>query len=62
VGEITDARNFAWLLAECGKGPRHGAGRKRPQQMPARNHSITLSALTSSDCGIVRPNALAVFD
>src|SRR5262249_9194230 len=36
------------------------ATRERAEERPSRRHWITSSARSSSDCGIVRPSALAV--
>ena len=53
-------RTTLWHLdAESGRRPPHQLRTRAPQQT-APSHSITLSALTNSVCGTVRPSAVAV--
>src|SRR5882672_10290001 len=59
--EEPDAPGLSPLLSRDGENPGERARAQREQQRPARDHSITLSARTSIDCGIVTSIALAVF-
>src|SRR2546425_4565699 len=48
------------LLRLSGKWRRHYSKRESAEESASVHHSITWSARSSSDCGIVRPSALAV--
>jgi hypothetical protein len=61
TAEKSYPRDFGWLL-RSGREWRteNGSARDGDERSPI-HHSITRSARSSSDCGIVRPRALAVF-